>query len=51
MPDKFTSNVGPYAKPLAGAAPGDMRSRFNELVPMEVQNAYLYMETLPLFEM
>ncbi len=40
MPDKFTSNVGPYAKPLAGAAPGDMRSRFNELVPMEVQNAY-----------
>lgn len=40
MPDKFTGNVGPYAKPLAGAAPGDMRSRFNELVPMEVQNAY-----------
>ena len=40
MPDKFTGSVGPYAKPLAGAAPGDMRSRFNELVPMEVQNAY-----------
>ena len=40
MPDKFKGSVGPYARPLAGAAPGDMRSRFNALVPLEVQNAY-----------
>ena len=40
MPNKYQANLGPLSKSLAGAAPGDMRERFNTLIPLDVQNSF-----------
>ena len=50
MPNKYQANLGPLSKSLAGAAPGDMRERFNTLIPLDVQNSFQQKAELSVLE-